>query len=380
MRKIVRNVIMLLVCLCMFFPHLVYGSSMENVDLQSAILQTAESLQKVAGHTGKHLLKDREYIAAGSSHSDWIAMTLALSGTEDAYEVYRKRLKKHVIEKYEQEGCLDAYKATEYHRIALTMLSLGEEPQNIENAGNVIDLIADGTYNFHGDSLDLQGANGVIYALLTLDAKHYEIPENAKFTREDMRITLLKYQCADGGFALMGNISGDVGITAMALQALAPYREDEEILLSIERALNWLSKQRMENAESTAQTILALCALGIDIETDERFTKNGQSLLGELNRFRMKNGMYMHDESSGEENIVATFQSLLAMEALYAQRTQGTWIFDFAEYQLQIKENYWQKGIWAAGILLTGLLAVKAAFIIRKRTTDKKGEKNARNH
>ena len=60
----------------------------------------------------------------------------------------------------------------------------------------------------------------------------------------------------------------------MALTALVPYKDEEKVNEAIERGIALLSEKQnknggytsygSENSESTAQTIIALCTLGID--------------------------------------------------------------------------------------------------------------------
>lgn len=307
-----------------------------NQSVEQMIDQTAKSIQKL-GKNGE-VLAEEDLMIAGNSSSDWVAMTLAFSGREDAYDDYLERLKSYVMEQYEINGGLHQVKATEYHRIALTMLALGEDPSAVEYQGKCVDLIADGTYEFAGGSPGLQGSNGLIYALLVLDAADTEIPEEASVDRETLIEELFTYQQSDGGFCLDLSLGSDIDITAMALQALAPYRGNETVNKSVEQALSWLSENMTEdgyfvcygdkNAESCAQVILAFCALGMDPETAEMFQKE-QTVLDALNSFRRKDGMYQHIENQEEGDLMATYQALLALEAVEAFRTEGRWIFDF---------------------------------------------------
>lgn len=134
-----------------------------------------------------------------------------------------------------------------------------------------------------------------------MDAGDTEVPADALYSREDMVNAISVAQEPDGGFGLIPGKS-DVDITAMAVQALAPYRDQLET--EIDAALTYLSSQLTdtcgyiaygdENAESTAQVILALCALGIDPETDSRFVKGEHTLLTELSQFREADGTYRH--------------------------------------------------------------------------------------
>ncbi|MBR5577681.1 MAG: terpene cyclase/mutase family protein [Lachnospiraceae bacterium] len=310
----------------------------DRENISQMIDRTASSIQKLG--EGGSILKGRELLPAGDSASDWIAMTLALSGRKDDYEAYLESLEEYVIEKYRTEGVLHSVKATEYHRIALTMLALGGNPARIMSGEEEIDLIADGTYRFQGGNPGLQGANGLCYALLVLNALVYEIPKEEAFDSMRLVKELLDYQNPEGGFSLDKSLGSDIDITAMALQALAPYGEKPEVKEAIEAALFWLSEKMTEegtfisygseNAESCAQVILALCALKIDPEESEQFQKQ-QNVLQGLNSFRLKDGGYQHIKEEQQSNLMATYQALLALEAVERLRTEGQWIFDFKQ-------------------------------------------------
>lgn len=368
MKKRVRNIISWLIILFLGVSQTVYAKDEE--ELEKMIAQTAESIQNYTDSKEEYLLKDEENMPAGSSVGDWIAMVLAFSGQADAYEDYLERLEDYVETQYANNGRLDSVKATEYHRIALTMLALGGNPTSVEVQGEKVNLIADGTYDFSGETLGMQGANGLIYALLTLDSMKYEVPKDAKFTREVIVEELLACQCANGGFSLIGNGEGDVDITAMALQALAPYMEQKNVQEAVNKALAWLSEQMTEsgtfvaygneNVESTAQVVLALCALGIDPDTDERFKKGENSPIDGINYFRMENGMYMHTLSDGEADAIATYQSLLALEALDKLREEGTWILDFTDYR--VPDNAKDSPVVAVAVI--GVMLVIGSAII----------------
>ena len=69
-----------------------------------------------------------------------------------------------------------------------------------------------------------------------------------------------------------------------------------------------------ENAESTAQVVMALCALGIDPAADERFCKEGGSAVTALLGFRVEDGSFAH--VGGTSDAMASEQGLQALEAL----------------------------------------------------------------
>ena len=267
-------------------------------------------------------------VAPGESVSDWIAIAAGCSGNPVKGNAYLKGLEEYVTAQYEKNGCLHRIKATEYHRISLAVLALGGDPTAFGKtaSGEPVNLIAEGTYNWkHSDSLGTQGLNGWIWALITLDAGDYDIPADARYSREDIVSGILAGQTEEGGFGLSDG-SSDVDITAMALQALAcdvSLRED--VRGSVDRALTWLSAQQNKtgdfsawgasSAESTAQVVIALCSLGIDPRTDTRFVKEGRSALDGLMQYQVDGGMFRHT-LDGEADVMTTEQAALALIAL----------------------------------------------------------------
>ena len=142
---------------------------------------------------------------------------------------------------------------------------------------------------------------------------------------------LLARQCEDGGFSLRGDF-GDPDVTAMSLEALAPYyKTDSDVTASVDRALSFLSEAQLanggyqsfgsDNCESVCQVIIALSSLGIDCRTDGRFLKNGEDLFSTLTRFRLEDGSFRHTES-GETSGIATAEALCAAVA-YRRLLEG---------------------------------------------------------
>lgn len=137
---------------------------------------------------------------------------------------------------------------------------------------------------------------------------------------------LLERQLSDGGWAVSGRY-GDPDVTAMTLQALAPYYPvSAAVKRAADKALEFLSAKQTdsggyksygdENAESSAQVIAALSALGIDIFTDARFIKQGRTVLDGMLQFRLSDGGFSH--KGGAADDMATQQAFLAVSALLA--------------------------------------------------------------
>lgn len=156
---------------------------------------------------------------------------------------------------------------------------------------------------------------------------------SAAYSTQALIDELISLQLSDGGWAVMGTRS-DADVTAMALQALAPYyAQYETVHSSADRAIDLLSAMQLEtgeyanrgvhNPESAAQVWIALSALGIDAQSDARFIKNGNTICDGILRYRLSDGTFCHEEN-GNSNDSATAQVFLAAVAydcLHSGRT-----------------------------------------------------------
>lgn len=283
-----------------------------------------------------------EYAAAGGL--DWYTLYMFRAGYESDYAAYGSALEDAVSQKYQENGGLDRVRASEWHRTGLAATACGGDALafGTNAAGETINLVADGVYD-RGKTEDLgaQGINGLTWGLLLLDSRGYSVPAGAADTRETILTRILSAQSAERGFSLSGEgVSAD--LTAMTLQALAPYQNSTHVFTvtdkatgttvertvseAIELALGALSACQMENggfgddgesSESAAQVIIALCALGIDPATDARFVKRGGSVLDALLRFAKPDGGFAHTLEKGADgsNAMAGEQALGALTA-----------------------------------------------------------------
>ena len=326
LRNITALAAALLLALTLCVPAFGETPSWGDLAMDVAVAQRAER-----GIADNQPLLTEDAFPAGSSVSDWTALAMARAGIADDYAGYLARLQAYVERQYAENGGLHAVKATEYHRIALTAAALGGDPAafGAKPDGTAIDLVAEGTYNWQGEEdLGGQGLNGWIFALLTMDAVGAEVPADARYSRQDMLDAIVSAQLPEGGFSLGGGAM-DVDITAMALQALAHYREQYQEV--IDAALNALSAAQTvtggfeswgaQSSESCAQVILALTALNIDPTADERFQKNQRNVVEALMDFRLSDGGFAH-EKDGPLDAMACEQAMQALTAMEL-RQQG---------------------------------------------------------
>lgn len=310
-------------------------------DTMTQIIQWKKQQQQLDEHDV--LLQDPFLQQAASSAIDWYAFSLGRLGITDDFDAYIAVTENEVAKRYDTPQKLDAMKATEWHRISLALLAVGADPTDVGG----IHLIADGTYNrANVTSLGTQGINGFLWGLIALDSMRYVVPDDAHTTRDDIVLDILAAQLPDGGFSLYESTS-DVDVTAMALQALAPYANSfhtytyvqratnktvtKSVRTVIEEALAHLSAAQTNdgdfsaggtpNAESTAQVLVALSALQIDPLTDERFLKNGHTVLDGLLRYQQADGGFIHAATYNENNPTSlpdASNSMASEQALYA--------------------------------------------------------------
>lgn len=195
------------------------------------------------------------------------------------------------------------------------------------------------------ETIGEQGMMSYLYGLLMLNGISVQ---DGGWTREALVQEILLRQLSDGGFAITGT-EGDVDVTAIALQALAPYykearesENDARIVQAVENALVFLSEKQLAagdfenggtpNAESTAQVVLALCALEKDVWTDEAFMKEGATLLDGLSRYRNADGGFCHTEQTSSNDMAAS-QVFAALSAVNRSMQGKCFLFDFAGYE-----------------------------------------------
>ena len=140
-------------------------------------------------------------------------------------------------------------------------------------------------------------------------------------TRERYVAYILESQLADGGFALTGK-QADADITAMVLQALAKYQDQPRVKLAGQLAWGALSRMQtsdggfaswgQNNAESTAQVLMAMCEWGVALD-DARLVKNGHTVLDNLLSYHLPTGGFKHLASEKQPNAMATEQAFYAL-------------------------------------------------------------------
>ena len=300
-----------------------------------------QKLNKSMQETAALMYKTIPEPVVASIGGEWTVLSLARSGIKvpkKYYEDYYKRVEKTVKD---AKGILHRMKFTEYSRVILALTAINKDVTDV-GGYNLLSYLAD------FDNVKKQGINGPIFALIAFDAGNYDIPIDKKASVQTTRQGIIDFildkeihkgTSKAGGWALSGT-DPDPDITFMAIQSLANYMDQKEVKEAVDRALKIMSKKQLstggynswgtENCESTAQAIVALTALGIDIDTDSRFIKtdkkgNKNTLMDGMMQFYCKGGGFAHvnegyDGGGGSGtglNAMATDQGMYALDAYY---------------------------------------------------------------
>jgi len=313
----------------------------DNYDKLTAAEMKLAVLKSAA--TGDVYKKTGDYLenlgtpTVNSIGGEWMVIGLARSD-RDVADGYYDNVVDYVDKKINDKGQLHRSKSTDNSRVILALTSIGKDVTDV-NGHNLLEGLADLDY------LKKQGINGPIWALIALDSHKYEIPDvevsGTKATRENIVETILNAQLTDGGWALSGK-NADADMTAMAIQALAPYyKTNNDVKAAIDSAVKTLSELQKPdgsyyssdgyaNAESCAQVVAALTAIGIDPSSDDRFVKNGVSAIDVLITFAAEDGGFAH-EAGGKVDGMATEQGYYALAAYYRMLDGKTSLYDMTD-------------------------------------------------
>lgn len=236
---------------------------------------------------------------------------------------------------------------TDNERIVLALTAIGKDPANV-GGENLLKALQNKDIMKVTDTSNTD-INGLVMGLLALNSRNYTSDTSWLVQ------AVLAQQKEDGSWSASADTKpvGDVDMTAMALQALAPYYKDggnETVNTAVEKALNWLSgkyRSGYDSSESCAQVVIALSALNLDANTDARFTKTVEgktlSVLGNLLQYRVaENGGFKHQFADKAVNEMATEQALCAMAA-YARFTEkANALYDMTDAACAHRFGEWQ--------------------------------------
>ena len=271
----------------------------------------------------------------GSIGGEWMTIGLARSG-RTVPEGYYDNAVAYVKAKINTTtNRLDRNKSTDNARLILALTAIGKDVTDVGG----FDLLAgldDMKY------VKRQGTNGPVWTLIALDSHDYT--PAGSVTRDALVETILSLQKDSGAWYINStNKTDDVDMTAMAIQALAPYyKTNEAVKAAVDKALTWLSTMQKSDgsfaemagaassSESTAQVLVALCALGIDPTADARFAKNSFHVLDGLLTFYTGEA-FKHQIADTTVDQMATEQSYYALAAYMRLTGSQNFLYDMTD-------------------------------------------------
>jgi hypothetical protein len=223
--------------------------------------------------------------AVSSIGGEWAVLSLARSGVIDADSPITVNYLANLDSALAGSAISGA---TDYERVALALSSLGIDASNYKGI-NLTEFAKKGNPNL---------INAKVFGLLALNAKPYTGDKNAYIS------SILAASLAEGGWVYGGVGSANADLSAMALQALAPYYKADAtasdgeravaVKTAVDKALTALKKAQdpstggfsgkkgVVSTCSTAQVVTALTALGINPESLSWQTANGKTPLTAL--------------------------------------------------------------------------------------------------
>ncbi|GAA0115410.1 prenyltransferase/squalene oxidase repeat-containing protein [Clostridium senegalense] len=268
-----------------------------------------------------HLINKDEGVWYNKDLGDWEALTISTLNKE-VPSSYLSNITKKIETKdsslFGEDGKFKS--STDCERTIIGIVAAGGDPRNIGGYNLMEDLC--------GRHLELDtNLFAHMFGLIALDCGNFKITANCNFERIDLVDKILEQEIPSGGWGWNGTIDSDT--TTMAIAALSPYYNDDEYVKeSVDKGLAQLSKMQNSDgefastwnptgsSESVAQTIIALCSIGIDPTDCAMFTKNNKNLLDVLLTYRTEDGGFAHSKDDLTTlNGMSTEQALRALSS-----------------------------------------------------------------
>ena len=309
MKRLIVFTISLIVATVGFVPAVAYGNKAEHYE--ERIIEY--NLQKSSADSVQEWI-DGELTRYAGAGSEWYVIALSNNGNYD-FSNYNTALNNYLSKN-------EVGSASSRLKYALTYVAIGDK------TNPYISKVL-------GNSIGEQGIMSLVFGLHLLN-------NGCKcdaYSVNGLLDELLSLQLADGGFSVTGEY-GDVDVTAMTVQALAVHYNNSAVKSAVDGALDFLSSRQLENGgysaygvenpESTAQVIIALSSLGIDICNDDRFIKNGNTVFDGISSFCLADGSFSHKEG-GASDATATAQVLCASIAYENIKNNKSPFYIFSE-------------------------------------------------
>lgn len=315
-------------------------SALEAAEKAYVLLTTpAEEIayQSALGPTLTAMIGNKPQL--GSVWGEWALMTLArfYGGNDESmsqwFSGYQIILNEKLAGGDVRGSALDpnGTTPTEYSRTVIGLTSMGADASAYEANGVTYEL----TYKLKDlSAMEAQGINAVAFGLIALDTKPY-YPDDQDIRNRYVN-SLLDRQTGKG-WSYSSAAEADPDMTAMVIQALAPYyNSNSRVKTAVDNALLWLKDQQTPhggfissgkyNSESAAQVVVALCALKIDPTA-----WGNKCLLNALLSFYDGSSAFKHLSTDKARDPMSTEQAAYALVAYHRFLNSSTSLYDMSD-------------------------------------------------
>ena len=303
-----NKLLAILLCLPMLFIGICTAHA-ESADVTYTVAQVRSLCDGIVAYSGAQSFIDGYLRSNAGTTAEFYAIAVSQSGDYD-FSSYEDALLSYL-------DTHEVYSATSREKYALALAAAGSTDSYISETAD--------------EAIGKLGVMSLVFGLHLLNNGY----DSSLYSADGLVDELLSWRKSDGGWAVMGSYS-DTDVTAMTLQALAPYygvRSD--VTSAVNGALDKLSAMQLdsggfktmgaENCESAAQVIIALSALGIDSQYDSRFIKNGNSAFMGMMLYCLSDGSFSHADSAS--NDTATMEAYCALVAYQRMRNGQTSLY-----------------------------------------------------
>lgn len=248
---------------------------------------------------------------------DWsiFALLVADYDAQDLYDAYYNSL----VESIKSEDLANTQEYTNFSKAVILLSAMGKNAQDVDGYDLLQKL-------YDVENVATQGVNGIAYALIALDMYGSQSEVKQEYVQK-----LLATQNADGGFTYAEGCESNADMTAIVLKALAPHQDNSDVKVAIDNAITALINMQDDNGDfynvkegdwsvanccSTSEVIIALCTLGINPDTDNRFVaENGSAIDALLKYYNSDNHTFNYMIGDDEPSAYALISAIQAIEA-----------------------------------------------------------------
>lgn len=290
----------------------------EQIDNQLPLIVRSKKAEVQVTDTKKSALNNAinkllgYYRKQGVPNSEWVVFGLNALGEDVNRTPYATEMQSYapqnLVGREIQNG-----KSTSIGDISKTIVaikSLGYDPENFAGKDFVKQL---------QDQTDYSLLHQALFGLIALDAAAATDLADVNLTRDKLINKILESNRVENGWGFGSSLDTDT--TAMAMYALAPHQDRDDVKQAINDGVKALQKLQQadggfKNSSSTIEAIQALTMVGVDPQGEQFTTESGHNPVTNLFTYQLDNGAFAYLPGQTRVNNMSTEKALIALAAL----------------------------------------------------------------